>query len=171
MAIHKIKKFGSKALRKKAQPVTEMTDEIKGLINDMVETMIENNGLGLAAPQVDKSLQVVVTNLASEDGAPNIQTFINPEVFDTSDEIISYNEGCLSVPEINEDVLRPKTISLTYLDEQMKENKLDPAEEMLSRVLQHEIDHLNGILFVDRISLSSKSLIEGTLKKMAKENR
>ena len=132
-------------LREKAEPVKDpASPEIKELVADMIATMVKINGVGLAAPQVGVSLRIFTVNI--ED---NISVFINPEIKDFSDDQIPFEEGCLSVGKVWGRVVRPKKITVKALDENGKPFKIR-AKGLLARVIQHEMDHLNGGLFIDK---------------------
>lgn len=161
--IYEIKVYGEEVLRKKAEEVKEINEEILKLIEDMVETMHEAKGVGLAAPQIgiDKRIFVIDIN----DGI--IRKVINP-VLEYSNEIEENEEGCLSIPGIYKVVKRPKIIKISYLNEK-GEKISEVAEGLLSRAFQHEYDHLEGVLFVDKISPVAKRLISKKLQNLSKE--
>lgn len=163
----RIIKYGNPILRMKARKVDKIDQRIRNLIADMVLTMQVDYGIGLAAPQVAESLALLVVDhsLIFEDGVPT--AYINPEIIAAEGESV-LEEGCLSVPEIHEEVTRPEIITLRFqnADGETKEEKIDG---LLSRVLQHEIDHLNGVLFVDRISALKKRLLKKDLKAISSE--
>jgi peptide deformylase len=150
--------------------VTEPGDALRGLVEDMFETMYDEPGIGLAAPQVGVSKRLVVIASVAEDEegeemCPPL-VLVNPEITFFSDDTVPYEEGCLSVPGITEVVERPRTIRFDYTDLEGQNIERD-AEGLLARVVQHEIDHLNGILFVDRLSLIKKQLLRKKLRQMA----
>lgn len=145
MAIRQLRYINDPILRKEAREVKEVNDRIKELLDDMIETMNENNGVGLAAPQVGILRRVIVV----DDGSGPIK-LINPVIVESSNEVIIDTEGCLSVPEEIGEVIRPKRVLVKYIDEDGENKELD-AEDLLARILCHEIDHLNGILFVDKV--------------------
>jgi peptide deformylase len=153
-----------KRLRRVSEPVTKFTAEIKQLVEDMFESMYEAPGIGLAAVQLGVLKRVVTMDLSKKEGPPNPQVFINPEIVWRSDEKSVYEEGCLSIPEIHEDVERPARVKVKYLDRdgQLQESE---AEGLFSTCIQHEIDHLNGVLFIDHISKLKRDRI---IKKFAK---
>ncbi len=156
-------------LKKKTEPVTEIDDSLVKLVNDMFETMHKAEGIGLAANQVgvSKSLLVVDIGFFNEKYTGPPILMINPVITDFSDEIYEYEEGCLSIPNVRDIVERPKMIQVSYFDLDMKE-KLIEADNLLSRVVQHEIDHLNGILFYERLTPLRKTLLKSKLKKIEK---
>lgn len=141
----KIYTLGEDVLRQKAEPVAEVNDEIRQLINDMYETMEAADGVGLAGPQVGRSLRLFVAK-ADDDVR---RAFINPQLIATSEEIGDYDEGCLSLPQVYETIRRPVRVTVQALNEQGKPFTIE-ADGLLARIIQHEIDHLNGILFIDR---------------------
>ena len=162
-------KYGNPILRMKAKKIENIDNDIKQLANDMIEIMRETEGIGLAAPQVAQSLSLLVVDksLLEENGEPT--AYINPDILETEGES-TLEEGCLSIPGIRENVKRPEIISLRYqnISGEMFEKRID---ELLARVLQHEIDHLNGILFVDRISSLKRMMLNKKLKEIAAEER
>lgn len=139
-------------LRKKAQPLLKITPEIKKIIKQMIKTMRENKGVGLSAPQIGKSFQIVIIEAEKTEKIPFIplKILINPKITKHSNEIEIDEEGCLSLPNIWGKVPRFKKVEVSYLDENGRKSILK-SEGFLARVLQHEIDHLQGILFVDRV--------------------
>jgi peptide deformylase len=163
--------YGEKILRKRSVEVAEVTRDLAALAQNMLETMYKAPGIGLAAPQVGKSIRLIVVdvkNYEEDEKAPIV--FFNPEIIDSSGEVID-EEGCLSFPGLRVRVKRPEFISVKALDLAGKEFTLNNAGGLLSRCIQHEMDHLDGILFVDRISKADKLLLAAKLKKLAKEKR
>ena len=150
MAIRKILKFPNQDLRIKAKPVESFDDELKTLTDDMFETMHSVNGIGLAATQIGVAKQVAVIDISPEKNEPLV--IVNPaiQILDPS-KTEDYDEGCLSVPGFFEKISRPSDIKLTYQDLNGKKQEIKP-EGLLTKVVQHELDHLNGRLFVDHIS-------------------
>ena len=150
MAIRKILKFPDQDLRIKAKPVESFDDELKTLTDDMFETMHSVNGIGLAATQIGVAKQVAVIDISPEKNEPLV--IVNPaiQILDPS-KTEDYDEGCLSVPGFFEKISRPSDIKLTYQDLNGKKQEIKP-EGLLTKVVQHELDHLNGRLFVDHIS-------------------
>lgn len=144
MALREIRLEEDPILRKKSREITEITDRIKVLLEDMIETMEDANGVGLAAPQVGILRRAIVLDI----GEGPIK-MINPEILETEGEEIDV-EGCLSVPGRSGTVSRPESIKVNYLDVDGKENTLE-AEGLLARVICHEVDHLDGILYIDRM--------------------
>ncbi len=144
MALRNIRIDGDPVLRKRSKEIDQITERIKVLLDDMVETMVDANGLGLAAPQVGILRRAVVIDI----GEGPIK-MINPEIIDSQGEIIDI-EGCLSVPNLSGTVERPEVVKVKYKDENGEEQVLE-ASELLARVICHEIDHLNGILYIDKV--------------------
>ena len=160
--ILEITKLGEEILRKKAEPVAEVTDEIRKLAGDMLETMIEANGVGLAGPQVGKNLRIFVA-MADDDVK---RVFINPQIIKTSEEVEEYEEGCLSIPQVYESITRPSRVTVQALNEKGRPFTLD-ADGLLARIIQHEYDHLDGILYIDRGDKDFAEKTEAQFKKRA----
>lgn len=159
-----------KRLREKAAPIVAVDDEIRALMDDMLETMYAAPGIGLAATQIGEMKRVLVLDVAKrqdEEASANPLVFANPEILWASEELSSYNEGCLSIPEIYEEVERPARIRVGYLDRDNKRQEIE-AEGILATCLQHEIDHLNGVLFIDHISRLKREMISKKFSKAAK---
>ena len=159
--------YGHPTLRKVCKKVTLFDDKLKDLIADMVETMRVSDGIGLAAPQVNYSIQLLVVDRHLIDETFDYEAYVNPRIMDNSTELDSMEEGCLSIPGINEEVTRPEKIKVLYQDESGHDREID-AEGMLAVVLQHEIDHLNGIMFVDHLSPLRKKLLGVKLSQIEK---
>lgn len=150
--------------------MTEPFESLRPLVEDMFETMYAEPGIGLAAPQIGVSQRLVVIDSVEEDDAgetlcPKL-VLVNPEITWASEDLVPYEEGCLSVPEITESVDRPRAIRFRYADLEGNQVERDAAG-LLARVVQHELDHLNGILFVDRVSLVKKQLLRKRLRQLA----
>lgn len=163
--VYNIKKYGSEVLRSKNEPVEEITDEIKEILNNMKETMLSANGVGLAAPQVGVNKRFFVCML----GEGNIKKIINPVITPLSDEKITFEEGCLSIPGIFKSVDRYGKIKLNYINEDGKPMELE-LEDYQAVVVQHEYDHLEGILFVDKISPVAKKMVSKKLAMLKKNS-
>jgi peptide deformylase len=161
-----IRIYGDPILRKTAIPVTSFDNTLKRFVEEMTVTMRTKDGIGLAANQVGKAIRVVVIDPTAGEREPYV--LINPELTCLSDETIDEEEGCLSIPTIRLKVRRSKVVSAKALDADGKEILIEKAEGILARALQHEIDHLNGIMFVDRVSLLQRRLVSAKLKKLAK---
>ncbi len=136
-------------------------------MDDMVETMYAEDGIGLAAPQVGREERVIVIDVSGKDDPPNPVRLANPEIVWESDELRTHEEGCLSLPEHYADVVRPDRVRVRYLGENGETQEIE-AEGLLSTCLQHEIDHLDGILFVDHVSAIRRNMI---LRKLTKSKR
>lgn len=160
--ILEIIKLGEDILRQKAKPVEEVNDEIRQLAEDMFETMIEADGVGLACPQVGKSLRMFVV-IADDDVR---RVFINPQIIKTSEETCEYDEGCLSIPQVYETITRPAKITVQALNEKGRPFTLE-ADGLLARIIQHEYDHLEGILYIDRGDKDFAEKTENQFKKRA----
>ena len=155
-------------LKKKAQPVASVDAEVRQLMDDMLETMYAAPGIGLAAPQVDVLKRVIVLDIDREDTKTGPLLMANPEIVEASDEDATYEEGCLSLPEHYSDVVRPAKVTVRYLDRDGVQKDL-ACEGLLATCVQHEIDHLDGILFVDHISALKRNMILRKLIKARKE--
>jgi peptide deformylase len=147
--------------------VEAVTDEIRKLVDDMTDSMYAADGIGLAAIQIGLPVRVLVIDLDQKEGKKNPVAYINPKIIWASDEMAVFEEGCLSVPEIWDDVERPARIKAEYLDRDGKKQTLE-ADGLLATCLQHEMDHLNGILFIDHLSRLKKSM---ALKKLTKAKK
>ena len=153
--------MGEETLREVSSPVPCINEEIKILIDEMFITLKKSNGIGLAAPQIGKNIRLFIVQLEEDSG----MVFINPEIIRTSNEQCSMEEGCLSIPKVYEKVIRPKDVTLQYMDINGKK-QLIQATGLLARVIQHEYDHLNGVLFVDRLEETIKERAIGKFKKL-----
>jgi peptide deformylase len=151
-------------LKARAKPVQAIDDITRRLLDDMLETMYDAPGIGLSANQVGVLQRVVVLDVARADEKPQPMKLINPEIVWRSEELSTYNEGCLSLPEQYADVTRPARIKFRYLDENGHRQEKE-ADGLLSTCVQHEIDHLDGVLFVDYLSALKRNMI---LRKLAK---
>jgi peptide deformylase len=167
MALRDILILPDKRLRQVSEPVKKVDAGIRELVADMFETMYDAPGIGLAAIQVGTSKRVVTLDLAKKDEPKNPQVFINPEVVWTSEEKAVYEEGCLSIPEYYGDVERPAQVKVKYLDLEGKPHELE-ASGLLATCLQHEIDHLNGVLFIDHLSKLKRDRVLKKFTKAAK---
>lgn len=168
-----ISTYGSSVLRKKSEPIKEITPELLELARNMLETMYKANGVGLAAPQVGKNIRLVVMDFGKEEEDRNPIILFNPEVEPEADcdSEETTEEGCLSVPDIWANVSRPSSVHLTYTNEAGEIVDMRNVVGKLARCAQHELDHLNGVLFVDKISIADRAMNASKLKKMAKENK
>lgn len=165
--------YGHPTLRKEAQPINKDYPNLKELVANMYETMYAADGVGLAAPQVDLSIRVVVIGFRPYDEKTDTysepteeHTLINPEILSFGDKKDWFNEGCLSVPDIHEDVLRPTSLRLRWYDEnwQLHEEEIDG---LFARVTQHEVDHLDGKVFTDRLSSLRRTMLKRRLNDIA----
>jgi len=154
-------------LKQISAPVKQVDAGVRKLMDDMLETMYQAPGIGLAAPQVGVLKRVIVLDLAREGEEPQPLRLANPEVVWVSDEDVTYNEGCLSVPEHYADVARPGACRVRYLDHENKRREI-AAEGLLATCLQHEIDHLDGVLFIDHLTSLKRNII---LRKLLKAKK
>jgi len=155
-------------LKMKSVAVEKVDDEVRQLMDDMLETMHAAPGIGLAAPQVGVHKRVIVIEIEREGLQTGQILMANPEIIEASDEDATYEEGCLSVPEHYSEVVRPAKVRVRYLDRQNEIRELE-CEGLLATCIQHEIDHLDGILFIDHISALKRNMILRKLLKMRKE--
>ena len=146
-----IYKLGDKVLRQNAKRISKVDNSIRSLAKEMLQSMYASKGIGLAAPQIGINKELLVIDINFEDSAAEPLILINPEITDYGTTINSYEEGCLSIPGVYLNVVRPSTIKLKYRDEMGRPRKMK-ADGLLARCIQHEMDHLNGVLFVDRVS-------------------
>lgn len=174
--IYPIYVYGSSVLREECRDIDRNFENLSSLISDMYETMASANGVGLAAPQIGKPLNLFCVDVSECDeededmplvGDVRRQVFINPQIIERSGEQVKFKEGCLSLPGINEDVLREERIKIRYMDENFCEHT-DEFEGILARVVQHEYDHIHGVVFTDHLAPIRKSLIKSKLTKMTK---
>jgi len=165
--ILKILKYPNPILREKAETVLHINDSLRTLANDMLNTMYSANGLGLAANQVGVTKRIIVFDLGQKEGKPNPQILINPEILEREGKLVR-EEACLSVIDFAADVERSQKVLVKGIDINGKEITIE-AEGLFSVCLQHEIDHLNGILFIDHISPIKRSLYKRRLKKLLKK--
>ena len=164
--------YGNSVLRKEAEDISLDYPNLKTLIEDMYETMHKSEGIGLAAPQIGLPIRLVVIDLSPlSDDMPEYKdykhAFINPHILETEGEELSLEEGCLSLPGINESVKRKNRIHVTYFDENLQKHD-EWVEGYLARVMQHEFDHLDGHVFIDRISPIRRQLIKSKLTAILK---
>jgi peptide deformylase len=142
--------LGDRALRKPAKRIAKVDDKIKHLIKQMLQTMYTSDGIGLAAPQVGVDKQLIVIDCEPHNPESQPLVLINPQIIDSSSQLCSSEEGCLSIPGVYLEVTRPDTIEVSFKNEQGKPTRIK-ASDLLARVIQHEMDHLNGVMFVDRV--------------------
>jgi len=163
MAVREILIIGDPALTRKAEPVAAVDEEIVRLARDMVETVHAAPGIGLAAPQVGVGKRVIVVDLSVGEDADQLHVLVNPEIVAKEGEAVS-EEGCLSVPEIREKVARPYRVKVRGLDLEGRPVEIE-GEDLLARAFCHEIDHLDGVLFVEKLSALKRALIKKKFKK------
>jgi peptide deformylase len=164
MAIREILVVPDPRLKLKSEPVTVVDDELRALMDDMLETMYDAPGIGLAAIQIGVPKRVIVMDLARGEDEPEPRYFVNPEILWSSDETQPYEEGCLSIPEIYDEIERPAKVRLRYLDYNGKQIEED-AEGMYAVCIQHEMDHLEGVLFIDYLSRLKRTRAVAKVKK------
>ncbi len=165
MAILKIVKYPDPILKQKTQPITSVDENIRRLAADMAETMYAAPGVGLAAPQVGSNLRLAVLDVTKADQPRNLIVLVNPEIVSGEGEC-TWEEGCLSIPDCNEEVKRMKKVCVRYRNLEGEESALI-GEDLLGIALQHEIDHLDGILFIDRLSRLKRDFLKRRLRKEA----
>jgi peptide deformylase len=164
MALREIITLPDKRLRLVSEPVKQIDAGIRKLVDDMFETMYKAPGIGLAAIQVGVAKRVITMDLSKKDDSHQRQVFINPEITWQSEKVAKYEEGCLSIPDYYEEVERPAEVKVKYLDLTGKKQELE-AKGLLATCLQHEIDHINGVLFIDHLSKLKRDRV---IKKFAK---
>lgn len=169
MSLLPITLYGDKILRKKVDKVKEVDNETIELITNMFDTMRNANGIGLAANQVGANKSIFIVDITEVEGYEKTKpmVLINPKIVNYSDETVLFEEGCLSIPEIRADVKRPESITIQYLDTDLKEHKLEVGK-LMARVMQHEYDHLRGILFTDLIDPEMQKQLKKSLNKIKK---
>ena len=168
MALRTIELYGSDALRRPAEPVSAVDDQVRALIRDMFETMYDAKGIGLAAPQVGVSLRLIVLDVEEETGEKNRVALINPRLVNWSGKKAKLAEGCLSIPGVEGIVERPVSVIVEGKDPEGRALRLE-AGDLFARALQHEIDHLDGVLFIDRLSPLKRQLLIKKWKKLKAE--
>lgn len=169
--IHEVVIYGNPVLRTRATEITMFDDELRKFASEMFATMEEYEGIGLAAPQVDRLIRLLVIGLPEEDSEEMFYLAVaNPEIVEKSSDTWDIEEGCLSIPDVRDHVVRPEAITVEY-HTLNGERKTIKASGMLARVLQHEIDHLNGILFIDHLSPVRRALLNGKLKRLEREQQ
>ena len=167
MALRPIIILPDPKLRLVSKKIERVDDDLRRLIDDMIETMHDAPGVGLAAIQVAEPIRLVVVDVARKEEPPNPQVFVNPEIVWSSEDRSTYEEGCLSIPEYYAEVERPASVRARYLDREGEKREI-LAEGLLATVLQHEIDHLDGILFIDHISKLKRDRVIKKFQKAAK---
>jgi peptide deformylase len=169
MAVLPITVYGDKILRKKVAKVTDIDDKIVKIVSDMFDTMHNANGIGLAANQIGINRQIFIVDISPVEGYENYKplVLINPKIISKSEETSTFEEGCLSIPELRADIIRPKGIYIQFFDLNMKEHSLE-ANDLLARVMQHEFDHLQGVLFIDYLDEESRGRYKKLISKIKK---
>ena len=167
MALREILTVPNPVLKQVSTPVERVDDDLRRLMDDMLETMYAAPGIGLAAIQVGVPRQVIVMDLARQDDPPEPRFFVNPEILWASDETAPYEEGCLSVPEVYDEVDRPARVKLRYLDYNGQE-VIEEAEGLFAVCIQHEMDHLKGVLFIDHLSRLKRDRAVARVRKLAR---
>ncbi len=162
--------YGSKVLRKRAENVKTVTPALKRLADDMLEAMYAAEGVGLAAPQVGESVRLFVVDVSRDEKKRSPLVFFNPEIIASRGKSTA-EEGCLSIPDVWAEVTRPEVITVRALDREGKPFVIENADELLARCIQHEYDHLEGVLFTDKISATDRLLNDSRLKKLTKLSR
>jgi peptide deformylase len=174
--IYPIVAYGDPVLKKKAEVIPNDFPSFKELVADMFETMYAASGVGLAAPQIGKSLRLFIVDASgfADEGSPDYEVlksfkkvFVNPQIVEETGVEWAFNEGCLSIPEIREDVFRNPVVKMQYQDENF-ETHIEVFEGIPARIIQHEYDHIEGVLFTDRLSALRKRLLKGRLLNISK---
>jgi peptide deformylase len=168
MALLEILTYPNKFLRQPTKPVSEITEDVQKLIDDMIETMYDEPGVGLAAIQVGADQSLIVYDASPTEGERQASVLINPEIVASEGRQLSENEGCLSVPDFRADVNRAAWVQVKGLDRDGQAVDFE-AEGFLAIVLQHEIDHLNGVLFIDRISALKREIYKRKRRKQMRQ--
>lgn len=164
MAVYEIHKYGDPILKQKAEPVTEFNEDLEKMMGDMLETMYSANGLGLAATQVGILKRVIVIDIGTRE-SPKVLRLANPEILELSREKQEFEEGCLSFPGITEKIYRPAKVRVKARDSHGNEITVE-GEGLASVALQHEIDHLNGVVFINRMSAVKRMLLSKQLREL-----
>ena len=167
MALREIKILGAKVLREPAPPVESVTDETRRLIRDMFDTMYDAGGIGLAAPQIGVLQRVLIVDVRNEDDSRHVHALVNPVIVESEKKTGKATEGCLSIPGLEETVSRPVGVTVEGLTPDGEPVRI-AADGLLARALQHEVDHLDGVLFIDRLSPLKRSML---LSKWRKSGR
>ena len=170
MAVLKVYVYPDPILKKKAEKVEKVDDELRRFMDDMLETMYSAVGVGLAAPQVGVSKRIVVIDISHEDEKIEPYYLVNPEIIWKSEDKVCGEEGCLSVPEQRAEVERHASVKLRYLDYNGQQHE-ELIEDFLAIVVQHELDHLDGILYIDRISRLKRQILLKKLQKMRSDRQ
>jgi len=158
--------YGDPVLREKADPVDKINQDVKDLVSGLVDTLKKAKGLGLAASQIGAAQPVFIIDLSAVDINQSLKVFINPEILETSEEEVEMEEGCLSFPDLYLKITRPKRVKVRAMDLDGNEFEME-ADGLAARAIQHEYDHTQGTLFIDRVSPMTRTLIRGRLRKLA----
>jgi peptide deformylase len=167
MAIRRILTIPDSVLRKQAKPVERVDEQLRKLMDDMLATMYDAPGIGLAAPQIGISRRLIVMDPAKEDAPSTPLVMVNPEILERSDELRLHDEGCLSIPDFTAEIERPARTRVSYLNRAGKPQEME-LEGIWSTLVQHEIDHLNGVLFIDYLSRLKRDMV---VRKFTKQKR
>jgi peptide deformylase len=167
MAVRELKIYPAPVLRERCREVENFDAQITGVLDDLAESMYAHKGIGLAAPQIGEAIRIVVVDVEQKEGTPKLIELINPEIIESSEACSDYEEGCLSFPGEAQMVTRPAQVSIKALDRQGDVIEIQ-ADGLLATVLQHELDHLDGELFIDHLSRLKRSLIVRRMKKKAR---
>ncbi len=169
MAVRELRIYPDPVLRQRCHVVEAFDDELARFLDDLAESMYTHRGVGLAAPQVGEPIRVVAVDVAQREDTPVLIELVNPEIVEASEEVCEYEEGCLSFPGEAELVTRPAQVTVQARDREGNPFEI-VAEGLLATAIQHEIDHLDGIVFIDHISRLKRNLIERRMKKKAQED-
>ncbi len=167
MAERSIVIYGDQVLRETCDPVDEFNQDIKDLVSNLIDTLRKAQGLGLAAPQIGVTKRVFIVDISAVDITAKITVFINPEIIETSEDEAEFEEGCLSFPGLYQKIDRPAKVKVRAMDIDGNQFELE-AEGITARAILHEYDHLNGVLFIDRMSALTRTMLSGKLKKLRK---
>ena len=168
--IYPIVAYGDNLLRKEAKDFPRDSEDLTALVENMFETMYNANGVGLAAPQIGKSTRIFIidsTQMGDEDFVGVKRAFINPEILDEYGNEWAFEEGCLSIPDVHGDVIRPEKLTIRYFDELWNEHE-EEFDDLTARVIQHEFDHLEGVLFTDYLKGLKKQMLRAKLVNISK---
>jgi peptide deformylase len=167
MAIHPILTIPEPVLRTKAKPIERVDAELRRLMDDMLETMYDAPGIGLAAPQIGIARRLIVMDPAKDDTPKAPLIMVNPEILSRSEEMRTHDEGCLSIPDVTAEIVRPAKTRVAYIDREGKKQEAE-LEGIWSTLVQHEVDHLNGVLFIDYLSRLKRDMV---VRKFTKQKR
>ncbi len=170
MAVRDIIKLPDPLLKTVSRPVDAVTDEVRQTLSDMLETMYAAPGIGLAAIQIGDARRMIVIDVAKDEGPANPLCLINPQIIWQSEQEAEYEEGCLSIPDVFDKIVRPSEVRVRFLDRDGQEQEMD-CEGLLATCVQHEIDHLNGVLFIDYLSRLKRDRVVKKFAKAARQSR